>query len=254
MKLIDDGSIDLILTDPPYLTTDLRFDKTGIDFNLLAKELKRVLKPTGWAFVFLPLQAISFFLNNGFRIKFEYVWIKNNITMQTYNTVKPMSMHERCVAFVHKELKRMNDLTFNKKEIRTIGHKAYRKTNKASTPLTEYEKENRIVGYKNDYTKTNDGSRFPTTVLHAPSKSCMIKKERTNHPTQKPLEVLNTIIKGYSNKKDLVLDPFAGSGSTGVACINHYRYYIMIEKEEKYFKEAFERIEKEKELGGILLD
>lgn len=252
MKSIDDGSIDLVVTDPPYMTTDLRFDKEATDFDLIAKEIKRVLKPTGWAFVFLPVELTRFFLSNGFNLKFEYVWIKTKGTMQTYNTVKPMSRHEKCYAFVHKELKKANDLTFNKKDIMTTGHSSYVKTNKASTVLTEYEKSNRIVGYKKDVTRINTGSRMPTTVLFAPSKDCMKKSERTKHPTQKPLHVINTIIKGYSNKNDLVLDPFAGSGTTGIACVNHYRYYILIEKNKEYFQEAFERIEKEKELGGML--
>ena len=239
-KEIPDGSIDAVITDPPYLTTDCAMD---IDFDIVkfAKEIKRILKNNGWFFVFCPFE-IAVVFNTMFRRKFEYIWIKNRIIPQTYNTIHPHYAHEIIYAFIKPELRKMTELTFNKQELRhysEFGSYITRHTKQDKEGI--FEKENRRTK-KAEFITINDGLREPTTLLFAPIKNCIPHNERTTHPTQKPAPILMDIVRGYTNKNDLILDPFMGSGTTGVAALRLNRRFIGIELDEGYFKIAQKRI------------
>ncbi len=243
LKDMDDDSVDAVITDPPYLTTDLRLDKRFSidDFINIIKEIKRVLKLTGWFFCFLPVELVRYIADLGFRLKFEYIWIKSNITPKTHNTIRPYYKHEVIYAFIHQELKKVTELTFNKEKLRTPG-KPYVK-NRNRKKFSEYEKETRSV-FKNNttYEFKNNGYREGTTLLYAKPKSMMPLSERTTHPTQKPLSLINTIVEGYSNEGDTIVDPFMGSGTTGIACKKLNREFIGIEIDKEYYEIAKKRI------------
>jgi DNA modification methylase len=102
------------------------------------------------------------------------------------------------------------------------------------------------VGFTQEgYVTKNNGRREMTDVLFGRSKGSMCHDERTDHPTQKPLEVLLTLVQWLTNEGDTVLDPFMGSGTTGVACVQTGRNFIGIEIDPGYFEIAKQRIEKE---------
>ncbi len=228
LPLIPDGSVDAIITDPPYETTGLHFDKKGtIDWDLFYSETKRVLKPTGWFFLFGTLQMYKK-ASDYFRDKFEYVWLKNRPIFQTADAIKPFSRHEKIFAFVHFDVK-ASLLTFNKKELRTEG-KAYKKGKyPKSSPF-----KNQTTGYKDndkynsDFWADNDGYREGTTILEFNTVANIA------HCTVKPLGLIELLVRGYTNEGDIVLDPFAGSGTTAVACQNLNRNFIAMELHEEY--------------------
>lgn len=230
---IPDASVDAIITDPPYETTGLHFDKKGlIDWDLFYSQMKRVLKPTGWFFLFGTLQMYKK-ASDYFRDKFQYIWVKNNIIFQTASAVKPFNKHENIFAFVNFDVK-ASLLTFNKKELRTVGE-IYMKVDK---PIKSQDKSNFMKDNygleKKEYIRDNKGYREGSTILEAPIAICLPYNQRFSHPTAKPLSLIETLVKGYTNEGDLVLDPFAGSGTTAVACQNLNRNFIAMELHEEY--------------------
>ena len=263
---IEDNSIDLIVTDPPWLTTDLRFDSEDQPFKRLYLEFHRILKDNGWFFLFGTVEMACDVImlekekKKIWRRKFEYIWRKTSIVPQTHNTVKPFSKHEIIYAFIKTRLKKMNDLTFHRKNIRTEGEPYVREQKNWTSNAypSEFEYENRRVplgkdGIKKAYVHKNNGFREPTTILTF-SNSCRLpKQEKTPHPTQKPEGLIETLVKGYSNEGDLILDPFLGSGTTGIACLNLNRRFIGIEKDIKYFEIAKKRIENHKKQRDLPL-
>ncbi len=233
---IPDGSVDAIITDPPYETTGLHFDKAGrIDWDLFYSEIKRVLKPTGWFFLFGTLQMYKK-ASDYFRDKFQYIWVKSGIVFQTADAVKPFNKHENIFAFVHFNVK-ASLLTFNKKELRTAGEAykkgKYRKTSPMMKQTSGYTDDNNII---DEFMPDNEGYREGTSVLEFP------KVDNIGHCTVKPLSLIETIVKGYTNEGDIVLDPFVGSGTTAVACQNLNRNFIAIELHEEYVTIARKRL------------
>ncbi len=158
--------------------------------------------------------------------------------IKTYNTVRPLYQHEIIFAFIKKSLSKMSDLTYNE-IILSMKNIPYIRNIKKNGIVGSYGISNNVVpidkdGNKPSYTMINDGTRLPTTLLTANSKQCMKHDERTNHPTQKPLELIELIIKGYSNECDLILDPFLGSGTTLEACYNTNRNCIGFELDPQW--------------------
>lgn len=247
MKDIPDNSVDLILTDPPYETTDLDFDKTNIDFNKVFIELKRVLKINGWFFMFAPLSLSYIATQNGWKNKFEYVWVKPAIIPATHNTMRPMSQHEMIRVMIKPELKKMTDLYLDKNSLRTSSTPYIRQRNQSDS-VGEFESKNRRIpldkdGNKYNHLSENSGFRVGSTVIYYPNRNRLKFSERTIHPTQKPVAMFELFTKGYCPEGGLVLDPFAGSGTTAIACMNVNRNYICIEKDETYFNIMKERID-----------
>jgi DNA modification methylase len=231
---IPDASVDLICIDPPYLSTDLDFDKAGFDLVALKKELARIIKPSGYIACFGTIELLAAFINP-FSIRYSGVWLKPRGTMRTHSAKKPMSKCEPYAVFCLKGAK-ISDMTFNKLK---IAGKAYSKKHKN----TGYSRDGKDSlsradnsGWTKDgYVSENDGFRWQTDVIEAPAKNCMKHAERTDHPTQKPIAALSVLVKMLSNEGDLVVDCFAGSGSTGDTCIELNREYILIEKDKKHF-------------------
>ena len=132
---------NLIISDPPFNITDLKFDNDGFDMEKYVKLLKSVMTLHTWVFSFQSVQMYPFFMND-FRVKFDYVWDKMRVVMQTHNTISPYSQHEHILVYIHPELKKMTELTFNKKALRTPGK---RYTTHKNTKPTEFMMANRTV-------------------------------------------------------------------------------------------------------------
>lgn len=243
-KKIPDNSIDLILTDPPYnvlVETTETWDEKEWDMETFAFQANRVLKDTGYFFCF---GLLSFFHNlmqftdKYFRVYFDFVWVKPAGINFHLSKMKPMNRHEQIACFIN-HCANPKSMTYN---YRAIGD--YR------TPYVNKERPlcGRAIA-KSITTSTlqnnQDGFRYPTTVIECYSRNKMPYAERTPHPTQKPLPLLEHIILGFTNENDIVLDPFIGSGSTAIACIKHNRNFIGIELDEAYCEIARKRIKHE---------
>ncbi|MCY4490424.1 MAG: site-specific DNA-methyltransferase [Thaumarchaeota archaeon] len=240
LPTIPDESIDLILTDPPYLTTNLKFDKNKLPDNIYS-ELKRILKPNGWFFCFGTFEMFVEIHNAGFKRKFEYIWVKP-MGLPAMQSKRPTPKHEIITAFLKSDLKSMKDVYFDKEAIKTKGIREKRYYN--SVKVTGFKKEDpRGLIRKERVFKDDHGMKNPTSVLYANNKGSMKKSERTSHPTQKPLSILKTIAKGYCPKDGVVLDPFVGSGSTCLAAKTENRQYIGIEKDSEYYKICQSRLQ-----------
>ena len=221
---IFDKNIDLILTDPPYGTTQCKWDSV-IPFEPMWNQLKRVIKDNGCIALF-GSEPFSSYLRTSNIKWFKYDWV--------WNKVRPVGVH---VCKYRPMSKNENISIFGKGKItfypQMIDRKKLRKGSK------EYGRTNIIGGKLGNkkikiYTK-----KYPTTILEFSNAS---NKGRI-HPTQKPVALLEYLIKTYTNENDTVLDFTMGSGSTGVACKNINRNFIGIEKDKEYFKIAKERIE-----------
>lgn len=215
MKLIPDGSVDMILCDLPYGTTQNKWDSI-LPLDLLWNEYKRILKINGTVLLFgAEPFASALRLSNIKQYKYDWYWVKNKKTGFLNARKMPMQQVESISVFKDKIGETYNPI----KELRNTqkaGNKKYGNTPNYGKQDAEY------VDNQSDYI-------LPANVLS-------YKAERGLHPTQKPVGLFEYLIKTYTNEGDLVLDNCAGSGTTGIACINTNRDYILIEKEEKYIE------------------
>jgi site-specific DNA-methyltransferase (adenine-specific) len=231
------GSFDLILTDPPYN----RLQQAGqewdvkIDWDSTEGILANLIKPTGWIIMFCDfLLAVE--LTNTFCHKLEWhgfhIWQKPGGAPS--NKFHPIHNSEHILIFRKKGVK-VSDLTFNPKTVIPRG-KPYIKRNTSNDFSTRRQ-------MKSEVNSNLSGERWVKTVLTGPSKPNMTNEERASisHPTMKPLNVIQGLIRCYSNPGDLILDPFAGSGSTLIAAFKENRHAIGIEKDEKFYQESLKR-------------
>ena len=229
MKKIPDNSIDCVLTDPPYGTTACKWD-TVIDFDLMWIELKRITKDNGAICLFGSEPFSSHLrLSNLKMFKYDWIWYKNTGGNFTQLKKQPLRVNEIVSVFggaayypqkVERFSKESKDR--HKYKVQGGGHGH----NKSVKP---------VAAKKYDSNKSN-----PRTVLEFKS----VPNARGKlHPTQKPVALLEYLIKTYTLENETVLDFTMGSGSTGVACKNLNRKFIGIEKDDKYFAIAKERIE-----------
>ena len=232
LKTLPDKSVDLILQDPPYNTTACKWE-----WDIITKidefwaEWKRVIKDNG-AIVMTASQPFTskLVMSNLKMFKYEWVWEKNTGAGFIHAKNRPLKRHENIIVFSngsmgHKSLLGEKRLIYNPqgliKEIK-IGKNGISGTTIGKRPSN---KDNNVSEYKN----------YPTTILK-------INNDTGLHPTQKPVALMEYLIKTYTNEGDTVFDGFMGSGTTGVACKNLGREFIGIELYEKYFKIAEERI------------
>ena len=232
MKEIPDKSIDMILCDLPYGVTKVKWD-TVIPFEPLWEQYERIIKLNG-AIVLFSTQPFTTDLicSNRNMFRYEIVWEKTQKT-GFYNANKmPLKGHENILVF-YKSLPTYNPqkYTVKRKDVGRVRNK----------------KADRCVLYGHveaqDWVET--GQRYPHDVIHFSNWNGALfgkTKKATKHPTQKPVPVLEYLIKTYTNEGDTVLDNCMGSGSTGVACVNTGRDFIGIELDDNYFQIAEKRI------------
>jgi len=218
MKEIPDGSVDMILADIPYGTTRNKWDSI-IPLGPMWEQLKRVIKPNG-AIVMTASQPFTSALgtSNLEMLRYSWVWQKTAATGHLNAKRMPMKNHEDILVFYTKQptYNPQNLIPYNKKVRRGSNGDCYGSS-----------------GKKNFQEFTN----YPRTIQEFKSVG------RTVHPTQKPVELMEYLIKTYTNEGETVLDFAMGSGTTGVACVNTGRNFIGIELDPTYFDISCRRIE-----------
>ena len=222
LSAISDKSIDLILTDLPYGTTACKWDNI-IPFEPMWKELKKVIKDKGCIALFGTEPFSSHLrISNLKQFKYDWIWQKQQGTNPLSVNYMPLKDYEIISIFYKQKPTYNPQMTFGKP------YKSYKSKTK---------KIGEVYGSENSQHRDNpEGTRFPKMVLY-------FKTERGYHPTQKPVTLLEYLIKTYTNENDTVLDFTMGSGSTGVACKNLNRNFIGIELDKNYFDVAKKRIE-----------
>ena len=223
LPTINDSFVDMIMADLPYGTTACKWDSI-IPLELLWKELNRITKPNS-AMVFTASQPFTTMLaySNLSNFRYEWIWEKPQGTNPMNAKIMPLKSHENILVF------------YNKRP-------TYNPQMWYSTPYTGFSSEKSKIGEvygsaKSKHRDNPEGSRYPKTILK-------FKQEKGLHPTQKPVGLMEYLIKTYTNKGDVVLDPTMGSGTTGIACVNTNRKFIGIEKDENYYNIACNRLNK----------
>jgi len=222
LPTIADDSVDMLLVDLPYGTTACKWDSI-IPLDKLWEQYNRICKESA-AMVFTAAQPFTTILaaSNIQNLKYEWIWEKPQGTNPMNAKVMPLKSHENILVF------------YRKKPI-------YNPQMWYSTPYSGFKSDTAKIGevYGQAQSKHRDnpeGSRYPKTVLK-------FKQEKGLHPTQKPVELMEYLIKTYTNPGNTVLDNTMGSGSTGVAAVQCGRKFIGIEMDSEYYKLAKQRIE-----------
>jgi site-specific DNA-methyltransferase (adenine-specific) len=223
MKTIPDGSVNLILCDPPYGTTDCEWDSV-LPFDQLWAEYNRVLKPDGAAVLFAAQPFTTLLIqSNQKAFRYCWYWMKNHPTGFTYARYQPMRQVEDICVFYRKHG------TYNPQGIQAIEGKV---------------KQKKLPNRESVYKMTTMMKEYTPRFKNYPKNVLQFNCERGLHPTQKPVPLLEYLVKTYTNAGDTVLDNCMGSGSTGVAVKRvGGRHFIGIEQSKTYFDIAQQRIE-----------
>ena len=218
MKSIPDKSIDAIITDPPYGTTACKWDSV-IPFEPMWKQLNRIIKDNGAIVLFgsEPFSS-SLRLSNVKNYKYDWKWIKEQGIGQLNCKRRPLKKTEDIIVF--------NTKTYNPQGLRDCNI------------IKKAHKINTVYNQQKDYVQKKTG--YPNNLLK-------FNRELKNrkHPTQKPVALMEYLIKTHTNELETVLDFTMGSGSTGIACCNLNRNFIGIELYKHYFEIAKQRIKNE---------
>ena len=229
MQDIPDASIDAIITDPPYGTTACKWDSV-IPFEFMWEQLKRIIKDNG-AIIFTASQPFTsnLVMSNTKMFKHEWIWEKNRGSNFATLKYAPMKEHESVLVFC--------------------------KTSPKYFPIMQERKGAGLDRTKYKYNPTNTGKRDAlgnlemthanhngNNELRYPSSIQKFNTEVGNHPTQKPVTLMEYLVRTYTQENDTVLDFTMGSGTTGIACKNLNRNFIGIELDSKYFAIAGKRI------------
>ena len=218
---LPDDSIDMVMVDLPYGTTACKWDSI-IPLDFLWEQYNRICKGNA-AMVFTAAQPFTTILasSNIQNFKYEWIWEKPQGTNPMNAKVMPLKSHENILVFYRSK-------------------PTYNPQMWYSTPYSGFSSDTSKIGevYGNQQSKHRDnpeGSRYPKTVLK-------FKQEKGLHPTQKPVGLMEYLIKTYTNEGDTVLDNTMGSGTTGVACVNCNRSFVGIEMDKKYYQISKERV------------
>lgn len=227
MQKIQDKSVDMILCDLPYGTTACKWDIV-IPFEKLWKQYNRIIKDNGIIALFgsQPFTS-SLVMSNKSKFRHEWIWIKNRGSNFANTIREPMKEHESILIFSN------GKWTYNKQMQKRTG--------------TGIERAKYNVSWKSkseNYREFEEKNDNIITELRVPSSWQKFNTEVGLHTTQKPVALLEYLIKTYTNENETVLDNCMGSGSTGVACLKTNRKFIGIELDKHYFTIAKERIEK----------
>ena len=225
MQKLEDKSIDLILCDLPYGITDAEWDCI-IPFDLLWEQYNRIIKDDGTIVLFSMQPFTTKLIHSNLKhFKYCWYWVKNYCTGFSYARFQPMRKLEDICVFYKKHG------TYNPQGLIKIENPKIKSCKNSSSSL-----------YRNTLNKsyTPKYKNYPNNLLYF---NGVYNSDRL-HPTQKPIDLLEYLIKTYTNENDIVLDNCMGSGSTGEACKNTNRKFIGIEKDNKFFNIAFNRLNK----------
>lgn len=221
MRDIPDKSIDMILCDLPYGTTACKWDSV-IPFEPLWEQYNRIIKDKG-AIVLFGSEPFSSYLrmSNIKNYRYDWIWEKEQGANFMLCKYQPYKVHETISVFSKKR------------------HIYYPQMTEGKPYISGKGTSGDITGNVKKVQTKNNGTRYPRSI----QKFNTNKSKGSLHPTQKPIDLLQYLIKTYTNEGDLILDNCMGSGSTGIACLNTNRKFIGIEKDENYFNIAKRRIE-----------
>lgn len=233
MQKLPDHSIDLVLADLPYAKTHNHWDAL-IPFNPLWEQYNRILKERGAIVLFGQTDfSAQLIMSNPKMFRYTLIWDKVRTTGFLNAKRMPLRRHEDILVF-YKKLP-----TYNPQMVE--GGEPSHSRGKKWADKGNAQDDGRIYGkYRHDYNapSTQTNMKYPTSILQFSN-----RVQGNVHPTQKPVDLLEYLIKTYSNEGDVVLDNTMGSGSTGVAALNTGRRFIGMEIEDKYFEIAKQRIE-----------
>ena len=222
LPTLSGNSVDMVMVDLPYGTTACKWDSI-ISLDFLWEQYNRICKDNA-AMVFTAAQPFTTTLasSNIDNFRYEWIWEKPQGTNPMNAKVMPLKSHENILVFYRSK-------------------PTYNPQMWYSTPYSGFSSDVSKIGevygsQKSKHRDNPEGSRYPKTILK-------YKQEKGLHPTQKPVGLMEYLIKTYTNEGDIVLDNTMGSGTTGVACMNCNRNFIGIESDKKYFDIAKERIE-----------
>jgi len=221
MKRIPDGSVDMILCDLPYGTTACKWDSI-IPFNELWEQYERIIKDNG-AIVLTASQPFTTDLINSNRrlFRYELIWDKGRGNEPWLCNIRPMKSHENiCIFYKSKVQYNPQMIPLDKPD----------KRGACKVSFGEHAK------YRSQLPKREYTHRYPVSIIKATG------ARRGKHPTEKPVELFEYLIKTYTNEGETVLDNCIGSGTTAIACINTGRNFIGFELDKHYYDIATERI------------
>lgn len=223
LESIESESVNVILTDPPYNISGCNWDKLPIDTVLLFDEFRRIIKENGTIIVFgvNPFSA-KIIMENLDIYRYSCVWVKSNSTTPHLAHKQPMRRYEDINIFYKKK---------------NVYHPIMQEGKPYKWKSTRSGGESSHIKYKHDNEINNSGTRYPTNVFE-------FKQERGLHSTQKPVPLFKMLIEMYSDVGDTILDPFCGSGTTAIACMESGRNYICIENDKTIFDVAYKRVYK----------
>lgn len=223
MSKIPDGSIDCVICDLPYGTTACSWD-TIIPFEELWKQYNRIVKDNA-PIVLFGAEPFSTLLrmSNIKNYKYDWYWLKNNVTGFSFAKTQPMRQIETISVFGK------STPNYYPQGLTKIEKKVEKRNEKSDTIISKTLKEKSFI---QEYTG------YPKNVLRYDK-----EVKGTFHPTQKPVSLLEYLIKTYTKENEVVLDNCMGSGTTAIACVNTNRRFIGFETNEEYYRQALERIE-----------
>lgn len=222
--------VDIVLTDPPYGTTQCKWDSI-IPFDLMWNRINRIIKPNGCVALFgsEPFNSLLICSNlNDY--KYTWIWQKNKCTGFLNAKKQPLNDYEMINIFYKKQV------TYNPQM--TIAEKIY-KRGYVTRDKGKNIQQSDNYGEQKSFLQTDNGTRFPKRIQYFDNN---FTREQI-HPTQKPVALLEYLIKTYTIEGETVLDFTMGSGSTGAACANTNRNFIGIELDENYYNIAKNRLE-----------
>ncbi len=227
MDRLPDGSVDAIICDPPYGTTDCYFDKR-LPLEEMWRQFNRVTKQNGAIVLFSQLPfAVDLINANRKMFRYEWIWEKTLACGFLNANKMPLRSHENILVF-YRRLPTYNP-QFREGKPYSRNHDS-RESGGVYRP---------VAGVPT----VNDGTRYyPRDVVKFTSVQSLAKTEPRQHPTQKPLALMEFLVQTYTNEFELVLDATMGSGSTGVACVNTKRRFIGFERERQFFDAASKRL------------
>lgn len=244
MKNIPDGSVDMVLADLPYGITGCKWD-TCIPFDPLWEQYKRVIKSNGVIALFgsepfssrLRMSNIKWF-------KYDWIWHKNTCTGFQHAKNMPLRDYEVVSIFSpaimgHKSTLGNRRMPYNPQEIKLVNYERHGGLTKVGVTF------GKRPSHKDKYIQTAQG--YPKAVLN------FTNNEKSFHPTQKPVALLEYLMRTYTNEGETVLDNCMGSGSTGVACVKTGRSFIGMELEPGYFETACKRIAEAQEQLKVVM-
>lgn len=231
---IPDRSIDAVIADIPYGTTACSWDSV-IPFEPMWKHLHRVVKPNG-AIVLFGSEPFSSALrmSNIKNYKYDWYWDKQTSGSWVLAKIRPLAVVETISVFSKNKII-YNPVMVKRKLENKRGYRPPTKTNEIVKIAS---------GVRRQSDSYNEDLKYPQNIIRISNQSNECNQTVRLHPTQKPVALIEYLVKTYTNENELVLDFTAGSGTTGEACVNTNRQFILIEKGKKYYNISVDRIKK----------